>query len=108
MAKMYTLDDKLLVGTPELRIGDKLYPIDNRVKTVKKIMKMYEDDKNNNVDGMDKVVELAYGKNSKAIINMDMSWEAYQELLSLTMKALTGEEQEEEKEERFPEIKSSK
>ena len=42
MAKMYTLDDKLLASSPEIRIGDKVYPVDNRVKTVKKVMKMYE------------------------------------------------------------------
>jgi hypothetical protein len=35
MAKMYTLDKKLLVGTPEIRIGDKCFPVDDREKTVK-------------------------------------------------------------------------
>ncbi|NLZ45680.1 MAG: hypothetical protein GX896_03210, partial [Clostridiales bacterium] len=55
MGKMYTLDEKLLVGMPELRIGDKVYPIDNRVKTVKEIMKMSENDKGSNLDIMDDV-----------------------------------------------------
>ena len=36
MAKMYTLDDKLLASSPEIRIGDKVYPVDNRVKNSKK------------------------------------------------------------------------
>ena len=38
MAKMYTLDSKLLTGTPEIRVGDKVYPVDDRQKTVKKIL----------------------------------------------------------------------
>ena len=38
MAKMYTLDEKLLVGVPEIRIGEKVYKVDDREKTVKKVM----------------------------------------------------------------------
>ena len=33
MAKMYTLDEKLLVGVPEIRIGEKIYKVDDREKT---------------------------------------------------------------------------
>ncbi|MFR0766140.1 MAG: hypothetical protein ACLSHF_04030 [[Eubacterium] siraeum] len=32
MAKMYTLDEKLLVGVPEIRIGEKVYKVDDREK----------------------------------------------------------------------------
>ena len=28
MGKLYTLDGKLLTETPELRIGEKVYPVD--------------------------------------------------------------------------------
>ena len=41
MAKMYTLDEKLLVGVPEIRIGEKVYKVDDREKTVKKVMALY-------------------------------------------------------------------
>ena len=40
MGKMYTLDNKLLTETSEIRIGDKVYPVDDRVKTVKKIQEI--------------------------------------------------------------------
>ena len=30
MAKMYTLDEKLLAGVPEIRIGEKVYKVDDR------------------------------------------------------------------------------
>lgn len=37
MGKLYTLDQKLLTNTPEIRIGEKIYPIDDRTKTVMKV-----------------------------------------------------------------------
>lgn len=38
MGKLYTLDGKLLTETPEIRVGEKIYPVDNRKKTVTKIL----------------------------------------------------------------------
>lgn len=32
VGKLYTLDQKLLTNTPEIRIGEKIYPIDDRTK----------------------------------------------------------------------------
>lgn len=101
MAKMYTLDEKLLVGTPEIRIGEKIYPVDDRVKTVKKIMKIYKDHDDMDTDDIDKLFELAFGvKNAKEISAIDLSFAAYQELAALVMSAMTGEEPK-DKEERF-------
>lgn len=36
MGKLYTLDGKLLTETPEIRIGEKVYPVDNRTRYRKK------------------------------------------------------------------------
>ena len=44
MAKMYTLDGALLTGAPEVRIGDKVFHVDNRVSTVKKLDKVGRED----------------------------------------------------------------
>ena len=44
MGKLYTLDNKLLVGSPEVRIGDKMYPVDDRTSTVKKMTALKEKD----------------------------------------------------------------
>ena len=44
MGKLYTLDGKLLTETPELRIGEKVYPVDSRQKTVKKILALADDE----------------------------------------------------------------
>ena len=38
MAKFYALDNKLMCGGPEVRIGDRVYSVDDRKKTVVKMM----------------------------------------------------------------------
>ncbi len=103
MARMYTLDNKLLTGTPEIRIGDKVYPVDDRVKTVKKIMKLYENNKDQSIDDAQKVLEIAFGAEAaKEIDGLELPFAAYQQLMQLVMSAMTGEEPE-KAEERFQE-----
>lgn len=96
MAKLYTLDHKLLTDTPEIRIGEKIYAVDNRTKTVKKIQEISQEitDKDP-CSGMDKVLELAMGaKAAKEIDEMDVPFPAYQRMFELVMAAVTGEEPE--------------
>ena len=75
MGKLYTLDGKLLTETPEIRIGEKVYPVDSRQKTVKKILALADDE----------------------IDRMDMPFPAYQRLFELVMNAVTGQEDEPDK-----------
>lgn len=96
MAKMYTLDSKLLTGTPEIRVGD-------RQKTVKKILDIC--DKNaekKDLDVIDEVFKLAFApKDYKEIEAMNMPWAAHQQLFTLAISAVTGEDAE-KTEARFP------
>lgn len=95
MAKLYTLDHKLLTDTPEIRIGEKIYAVDNRQKTVKKIQEVSKTIKEDPYTGMDKVLELAVGaKAAKEIDEMNMPYPAYQKMFELVMAAVTGEEPE--------------
>lgn len=95
MGKLYTLDSKLLVGSPEIRIGEKVYPIDDRQKTVKKLMKMTADTKTA-ADNIDEVIKMAFGaKAAKEIDEMNMPFAAYQQLFELVVAAMTGEDPEE-------------
>ena len=96
MGKLYTLDDKLLIGGPEIRIGDKLYPVDDRKKTVDKIIEANDDSE---------VLKLAFGaKAYKEIDDMNMPYPAYAKLVKLVVAAVIGEE-EEDIESRFQEAK---
>lgn len=94
MAKMYTLDNKLLTETPEIRVGDKVYAVDNRQKTVKKIQAVAKEITNDNpYTSIDQALELALGaKAAKEIDEMDMPYPAYQRMFELVMAAVTGED----------------
>jgi len=105
--KFYTLDNKLLCEEPEIRIGDKVYPIDDRQKTVEKVMalqKKMEDENQQNVSElMKEAFKLVFTpKVAKELDDMNMHFPAYQKLFEIVMGAITGEEPEKVAE-RFPE-----
>lgn len=94
MAKVYTLDKKLLVGGPEIRIGDKIYALDDRKKTVVKILEIMKDGNTDDSEKFTKVVPLAFGENAKEVIKLaeDIPWKAFQELFALIITAVIGED----------------
>ena len=93
MGKMYTLDKKLLVGSPEIRIGEKVYPVDDRTKNVKKILTLFKGKSDNDFESIEEALKLAFGEKYKEIEALDLPFAAYQQLIELVIKALTGEEQ---------------
>ena len=99
MGKMYSFDNKLLCGSPEIRIGDKVYSIDDRTSTVKKILKTFKE-KGESLDTADEVLKLAFGKSYNEISEMDMPFYAYQKLTETVISAITRKEQ---KDQSFPE-----
>lgn len=93
MGKMYTLDNKLLTETPEIRIGDKVYPVDDRVNTVKKIQEISKNISDDLYGNISEVLTLALGsKAAKEIEDMNMPYAAYQKMFELVMAAITGED----------------
>ena len=94
MARMYTFDKKLLCGSPEIRIGEKVYPIDDRKNTVKKVLKLFEDKNGSDMDKSDEALKIAFGDNYNEIEALDLSFKAYQELAEMVIAAMTGEEPE--------------
>ncbi len=104
MGKMYTLDKKLLIGSPEIRIGEKVYPVDDRTKNVKAILKLFKNkNEDEDIEGTEEALKLAFGEKWKEIEAMDMPFVAYQRLVELVIAAMTGDEPKEEKEQSFPE-----
>lgn len=93
MANMYILDEALLTAKPEIRIGDKIYPVDNRQKTVVKLMNATKDiGKEYNQNAMQKALALALGDDAaKDVDAMNLPFPAYQRLFELVMAAMTGE-----------------
>lgn len=92
--KLYTLDNKLLTETPEIRIGEKIYAVDNRQKTVRKIQAATQEvQKDDPYEGMDTVLKLALGEKAASEIDeLDMPYPAYQRMFELVMAAVTGED----------------
>lgn len=97
MGRMYTMDHKLLTDTPEVRIGDKVFAVDDRQKTAKKIMKIIENrDKKEEFDLMDEVMAVALGeKNAKEVDEMNLPFKAQQIAYELVIAAVLGEEPDE-------------
>lgn len=97
MAKLYTLDEKLLTECPEIRIGETRYPVDCRQKTVKKMLQLVQrTDKENAVEIVDQALALALG--DKAYQDLDarnLPYAAYQQLLTLVVEAATGADETE-------------
>ena len=104
MAKMYTLDGKLLTERPEIRIGEKIYAIDDRTSTVKKLTKIK--DSEDDSDATETMIKLALGEKAAAeIAEMDLPFAAYLRLSEIISSAMTGESPD-EMERRFLEEKT--
>lgn len=97
MAKLYTLDKKLLCDRPAVQIGDETFTIDDRKKTVEEVLKVVNeadtDNRNDFMEKADKALSmLLTPQKFKQIEKMELSFKAYLELFSLAMAAATGEE----------------
>ncbi|WP_294496961.1 hypothetical protein [uncultured Gemmiger sp.] len=95
MAKLYTLDDKLLTEVPEIRVGDKVYPVDNRQKTVMEIQRAMEDPAADPAGQMARALKLALGEAAQRELDArNLPYPAVQALFTLVLAAVTGEEAE--------------
>ena len=95
MAKLYTLDDKLLTEVPEVRVGDKVYPVDNRQKTVMAIQWAMEQTDADPAAQMSAALRLALGEQAeRELAARDLPYPAVQALFALVLAAVTGEEAE--------------
>lgn len=101
MAKLYTIDNKLLTETPELRILDKVYAVDDRTKTVEKAQQIMDNDDIDQSDMMKKLLSLALGaKAAKEIEDANYPFAGYLSIFTKTVAAMLGED-EDEIEQRF-------
>lgn len=86
-------EDKILSGDnhPQLKIGNKLYTVDDRKKTWDKIQEVQADD---SVADKDKeILNLALGeKETEEILANDLTVEGFANLTFYIMAAITGED----------------
>lgn len=98
--KIYDLEvtEKMLTGDnfPQIQILDKLYVVDNRHKTFKKIQEIQADEKIKDMEKEEKIFTLALGEKAyKEIEELDLSQEKYTYLTFCVMAAITGEDPKE-------------
>ena len=94
--KIISSDGKIITGDnfPSIQIGDKLYPVDNRRSTYKKIQKI--DPASEKLDPDEELLKLALGEeNAKELIEKDMDVESFSNLTFLVMSAITGDDYDE-------------
>ena len=93
MGRMYTIDHKLLTDTPEVRIGDKIFPVDDRQKTVKRIMAAMEQTDKKEFERIDEVMAIALGeKSAKEVDEMNLPFAAQQAVYENVLAAVMGED----------------
>lgn len=81
---------------PQLKIGDKLYTVDNRQKTFEKIQKIQSNIELSEEEKTNQIYELALGKeNALEVINLDLSVESSIYLSFCLMGAITGDDPKE-------------
>ena len=94
---MKIIDTKIMNGDnhPQLKIGDKLYVVDDRKKTFDKIMAIQNDVKVSQEKKERAVFEMSLGKKAaQEILALDLSVKDYTYLTFCIMGAITGEDPE--------------
>lgn len=84
--------NKILSGDdhPQLKIGNKLYTVDDRKSTWDKIQALQDNDSVKDKDT--EIFNLALGKKAtKELLSLDLSLEGYTNLTFYVMAAITGE-----------------
>ena len=94
--KLYTIDNALLTENPEIRIGDKVYPVDDRQKTVEKVIKLApekgEEGRKDNAKMIRETFILVFGKeHAQEIEEMNLRYPAYLRLFETVIAVITGE-----------------
>lgn len=86
--KLYTIDNALLTETPEIRIGDKIYKVDNRKSAVMRANELVQKDQ----DHADEIlIRVHLGETAeKEISKMDLPLPAIKSLLINIRAAIEG------------------
>ena len=92
---MYEVEKVLLDAKPEVRVGDKVYLVDNRMSTFVKMNRELAEAKTE-LSEFDIILECGLGREAAGEIGtMDLSFAAMQRIVLLVMAAMQGVSEEE-------------
>jgi hypothetical protein len=88
MGKLYTVNKELLTEKPEIRVGDKVYTVDDRMRTFEKMNAALAAEENQGNE-FEIIIGFALGDGAAAeITGMDLSFAAIQKIVILIMAAM--------------------
>jgi hypothetical protein len=88
MGKLYTVNKELLIEKPEIRIGDTIFTVDDRMRTFEKMNEALVAAENQGKE-FDIIIRFALGDDAAAeITKMDLSFAAMQKIIILIMAAM--------------------
>lgn len=110
MSKVYNIMDRLTNTKPSIQLAeDKIYKVNNSKNTAIVIKSISEDKKLDDFERMDKIVELALGKEALDYINkMELSVKSYSTVITAIMAAISEEELEDIEKEAEAEVRKLK
>lgn len=96
---MYTLNRELMEPKAEIRVGEKVYLVDDRTSVVKKVMALTRNNQQDTEQQMEQILKMVLGQKAyQEIEEMDLPFAAYLQLFEMTVDAITGGKEEN----RFP------
>ena len=92
---MYTLSKEWMEPKAEIRIGERIYKVDDRTSTVKKVMTLTRENNQNTEEQMDSVLRLVLGEQAyEEIAALDLPFGGYLQLFEMAVEAITGGKEE--------------
>ena len=92
---MYSIPQELIEKSPEIRIGDKIYKIDNKLSTFLRILKRLDSEKAENNE-LNIIIGEALGKKAlEEIVSADLPYTIMHEIIIIILAAIQGLEIEE-------------
>jgi len=86
---MYAIDGDKLTARPEVRLGDKIYQIDNRLSTFERINRRLKEQDGKSESDFAIILCEALGEAAfTAICEMDLSYAVMQELVMIVLAAI--------------------
>ena len=89
---LYTVDKELLQPQSEIRIGEKIYKIDDRTSVVKQVLELANQAEEENAQQMEQILRCLLGQQAyEEIEAMDLPFAAYLQIFEMAVGAVVGD-----------------